>query len=116
MHTSYEVPDEGLVILNVRGDVDIYAAPTFKEALFDCLDLGPRHLIVDMSGSAFIDSTGLGVLIAALKQRRGCQFAVVCGGSDLQRIFSILGLDRVIALCATRSEAICAFASEPSGA
>jgi len=116
MNTTYELPEEGLIVLNVHGDVDIYAAPTFKEALFHCLDLGPRRLIVDMSGSDFIDSTGLGVLVAALKHGRGCAFAVVCGDGDLGRIFGILGLDRVMTLYATRSEAIRAFASESSGA
>ena len=113
MDTICRQDAEGLAIVEVRGDVDIFAASAFKEALFQCLDLAPRQLVVDLSGCGFIDSTGLGVLVAALKRARGCRLSLVCG-DDLGRILAILGLDRVMELRATRSEAVRASAAPPS--
>jgi anti-sigma B factor antagonist len=114
MLINYEVPQPGLVVLTVRGEVDIYSAPAFKEALYACLELHPRRILVDMGGSTFIDSTGLGVLLSARKHARDCRLAVVCGSGDLERVFTILGLERVLDLYATRADAADALALESS--
>jgi len=113
METTCHLDGECLAVVDVRGDLDIFAAPAFKEALFQCLDLAPRRLIVDLSGCGFIDSTGLGVLVAALKRARGCRLNVVCG-DELGRIFAILGLDKVMELRATRADAVRVSAALPS--
>ena len=54
----------GHLVLAVRGDVDIATAPVLRERLTQVL-ANPRSVIVDLDGVGFMDSTGLGVLVAA---------------------------------------------------
>ena len=58
MNTSFELQEDGVIVMNVAGEVDVFAAAEFKDGLFRCLDQGARRLIIDMTGSCFIDSTG----------------------------------------------------------
>lgn len=106
MDTSLESGEDGLVIINVAGEVDVFSAAEFKDELFRCLDMEPRRIIIDMSSSTFIDSTGLGVLVAGAKRTRGRHMAIVCDPATLGRIFSIIGFDKVFTICADRGAAL----------
>jgi len=106
MYTSIEPLVDGVLVVSVRGEVDVFSAPLLKEELFACLDRAPRRLIVDVTGSDLVDSTGLGVLIAAAKRARACAFAVVCDDGPIRHILTIVGLDRVSGLYHTRSDAL----------
>ena len=74
------------------------------------IDAGAHDLLVDLSEVDFIDSTGLGVLIGATKrlQPRGGALAVVCPQEKICRVFQITGLDLVLAMHASRDEALSA--------
>ena len=106
MHTNIESLAGGVVVVSVCGDVDVFSAPVLKEQLYACLDCDVRHVIIDMTGSDFVDSTGLGVLVAGAKRARGCVLAVVCDDGPIRHIFTIVGLDRVFNLYRTRSDAL----------
>ena len=95
-----------MVVISVCGDVDAFAAPALKEQLFACIDSGADRVVVDMTASAFIDSTGLGVLVAGLKRARGRELSIVSDDDGLRRIIRIVGLDRVLSLYRTRAEAL----------
>ena len=112
MDTTCESAAEGVMVLSVQGDVDAFSAPELKEQLFACLDCGDYRIIVDMTGSDFIDSTGLGVLVAGVKYARGREIAVVCDAGSLRHIFGIVGLDRVFTLYHTRQDAVHAVAGQ----
>ena len=114
MDTSCESAAEGVIVLSVRGDVDAFSAPELKEQLFACLDCGDYRLIIDMTGSDFIDSTGLGVLVAGVKHARGREIAIVSDAGSLRHIFGIVGLDKVFALYHTRQEAVRAAEGQPA--
>jgi len=60
----------GVYVISVSGEVDLYAAPDLLAALRELADADGEHLVVDVTGTSFIDSTGLGVLIAATKMLR----------------------------------------------
>ena len=64
------------------------------------VEAGARSVVVDLSRVEFLDSTGLGVLVGALKRLRaaGGNLALVCGHERLLKIFRITALDRVFAL------------------
>jgi len=84
-------------VLEVGGEVDVYTAPRLRERLVELIDNGVRQVIVDLGGVDFLDSTGLGVLVGALKRLRavGGTFALVCGKEPLLKIFRITALDQV---------------------
>jgi anti-sigma B factor antagonist len=86
----------GRTILRVSGELDLYTAPRLREAVVGATDDGATDVVVDLDDVSFIDSSGLGVLVACLKRvrERGGSFAVVAGeSSPLHRLLALTGLD-----------------------
>jgi anti-sigma B factor antagonist len=104
-------------VLEVGGEVDVYTAPRLRERLIEAIDGGARKVIVDLSNVDFLDSTGLGVLVGALKRLRaaGGTFAVVCGKEPLLKIFRITALDQVFPLYPSVDAATSADHAGPTG-
>ena len=61
---------DGRAVLSVAGEVDLQSAPELRERLIALYHEGERVVVLDMSDVAFLDSTGLGVIVAALKRFR----------------------------------------------
>jgi anti-sigma B factor antagonist len=87
----------GHSVLEVGGEVDVYTAPVLRERLAQLIDGGARSVVVDLSRVDFLDSTGLGVLVGALKRLRaaGGGLSLVCTKEPLLKIFRITALDQV---------------------
>jgi anti-sigma B factor antagonist len=87
-------------VLQITGEVDVYTAPLLREQVIQLVDSGVRHVIADMRGVDFLDSTGLGALVGSLKRLRthNGSFKVVASGGRTLRIFQITGLTRAFAL------------------
>lgn len=87
-------------VLQVGGEVDVYTAPGLREQLIKLVGQGSIHVVVDLSRVEFLDSTGLGVLVGALKRLRavGGTLGLVCAHERLLKVFRITALDRVFAL------------------
>lgn len=90
-------PAGGHAVLRVTGEVDVYTAPTLRKGVLDLVAKGSVHIIVDMTGVAFLDSTGLGVLVGGLKGVRAHDgsLTLVVSAERLLRVFRITGLDQV---------------------
>lgn len=99
---------DGLGLVELTGEVDLYTAPRFKEDVVALIDEGVTELIVDLSGVTFIDSTALGVLISGVKRLHDSdgRLLVVAGSKPVVRILSITGLDRVLSVFDTREAAV----------
>jgi anti-sigma B factor antagonist len=97
-------------VLEVGGEVDVYTAPRLREKLVELVEQGARHVVVDLSRVEFLDSTGLGVLVGALKRLRAVNgtFGLVCAHERLLKIFRITALDRVFQLFDTVEAAVAA--------
>ena len=95
-------------IVAVTGEVDVYTAPKLREALVALVDAGSYHLVVDVEGVEFLDSTGLGVLVGGLKRVRthDGSLQIVCTNERLLKIFRITGLIDVFAIHGTVSDAV----------
>jgi anti-sigma B factor antagonist len=87
-------------LVAVGGEIDVYTAPKLRERLVAVIDSGGHDLIVDLEGVDFLDSTGLGVLVGALKRVREHQgsLRLVCTGERLLKIFRITGLAKVFTI------------------
>src|SRR5213592_4592547 len=90
----------GYRVLEVGGEIDVYTAPQLREHLIALVEGGDRQVVVDLGRVEFLDSTGLGVLVGALKRLRGVdgELSLVCNQERLLKIFRITGLDRVFTL------------------
>ena len=90
----------GHAILSVRGEVDVYTAPKFRERLIELVSEGKHRIVVDLEGVEFLDSTGLGVLVGVLKRLRSHDgdLVLVCTQSRILKVFEITGLTKVFAI------------------
>ncbi len=90
----------GRRVLEVAGEIDVYTAPQLRQRLISLVEAGDRRVVVDLGRVDFLDSTGLGVLVGALKRLRGVngELTLVCAQERLLKIFRITGLDRVFTL------------------
>ncbi len=97
-------------LIALTGEVDLYTAPEFKQELLDAIAKGAKHVVVDLSGTTFIDSTTLGVLVGGVKRLRtnDGQLSLICSDRNITKIFEITGLDRVFTIHSTREEAVSA--------
>lgn len=85
------------IVVTVTGEVDVYTAPKLKDELVGLIEEGKNQIVVDLEGVEFMDSSGLGVLVGALrrlKEREGT-LALVCTKGPVLRILSITGLNKV---------------------
>jgi anti-sigma B factor antagonist len=103
-----EKVDESTYVIALAGEVDLYTAPEFKEQLLEVIAEGGKDVVVDFSGTTFIDSTTLGVLVGGVKRLRAQdgRLSLVCSDRNIRKIFEITGLDRVFTIYPTRDEAL----------
>ncbi|MFI6582418.1 STAS domain-containing protein [Embleya sp. NPDC050493] len=98
VHTTMEADLGGTV--SVRGDMDMTAAPVFRQAVDRLVDEGARSLRIDLSGVPFIDSSGLGSLVYGYRRLRDRDGDVVVCGVRPQpaRVLRITHLDRILSV------------------
>ena len=86
--------------IRVGGELDMYAAPTLRDALAGALDAGAPRVLVDLVEVTFVDSTTIGVLAAASRELReaGRRMCLRSTNRNVLRTFEIAGLDRQIAI------------------
>lgn len=91
----------------LEGEIDVYTAPRLKEELVSVVESGCPNVIVDMEKVGFIDSSGLGVLVSALRRARERDGVVriVCTRENILKIFRITGLDKVFPIFDSLAEA-----------
>jgi anti-sigma B factor antagonist len=94
------------VVISVSGQIDLYTAPDFKMATTRAIDDGVNHLVIDLTETTFMDSTGFAVLLSARKRldRLGGSIAIVSPDAGIKRLFDIAGLSTVFAIYDTRSD------------
>src|SRR5271166_6831685 len=101
---------DGIEVVDVEGEIDIYTAPRLRELLIDLASKGNYHLVVNLEKVGFLDSTGLGVLVGGLKRVRphDGSLDLVCTRERILKIFRITGLTKVFGIHQTADQAIAA--------
>ncbi|MGW7300937.1 STAS domain-containing protein [Streptomyces sp. NPDC054829] len=101
---TYEHVSDDVTVVSVANEyrdleISVYTAPALRTVLVDLVNQGRYFLVVDLAGIAFIDSTGLGVLVGALKRVRvhGGEVAVAVPTVRIGKVFRITGLASVFA-------------------
>ena len=97
-----------LAILELSGRLTINDQPgLLKEAVADAVARGARHVLLDLSGVHYIDSTRLGELIAAhiTVTRQGGKLKLVGTPDRVGELLRMAGLDSVFERFATADEA-----------
>ena len=101
---------DGIEVIDVRGEIDMYTAPRLRDLLIGLVSKGRYQLVVNLDKVGFLDSTGLGVLVGGLKRVRAHDGSLdlVCTRERILKIFRITGLTEVFGIYATVDQAIAA--------
>jgi anti-sigma B factor antagonist len=101
---------DGIEVIDVQGEIDMYTAPRLRELLIDLVSKGSYQLVVNLDKVGFLDSTGLGVLVGGLRRVRvhDGSLDLVCTREQILRIFRVTGLTEVFGIYETVDQAIAA--------
>ena len=101
----------GVTVVAPTGRLDVAGAPALKDAFSDLSENGSPKVVIDMEGVSFVDSTGLGSVIAALKQIRGRQgeLRLAAPNQQVRVVLELTTLDQVFPYYATLEEALTGF-------
>lgn len=107
----------GAVLLTVSGEVDLHTAPGLRAALDEAVALagqGSGVVVADLSQVGFLDSTGLGELVAAHQAlaASGGRLHLVVAHERVGRLLRITGLADVLTVHADRAAALAAVAAQ----
>lgn len=98
-------------IVTLRGEIDAYTAPALRLELRQLIDDGEAsRLVIDLAAVTFLDSSGLGALVGALRRlrERGGALHIVVPQGAASRIFVLTGLDQALNLFEGREDALSA--------
>jgi anti-anti-sigma factor len=97
-----------VTIARLAGELDIATTPALRERLLGVFSPGVRLLIIDLSGVAFGDVSGLAVLVATQRRARrlGITVRLAAPRPQVARLLRITGLDQCFTICATLDEAL----------
>jgi len=78
-------------VIAVHGEIDVYTSPRVKETINELIEKENYNLIINLEEVRYIDSTGLGVLIGALKRVREHNGSInlICTNPQIKK-YSIL--------------------------
>jgi anti-sigma B factor antagonist len=95
-------------VVAVAGEIDLFTAPEFKQHVGAPIEEGVGTVVVDLSETTFIDSSSLGVLIAAHRRlaAQGGSLTVVCTHDAIVKTFRITGLDGVFRIVDSLDDAL----------
>lgn len=84
-------------MMNIVGELDIYTSPKFKEVLLEALEEKMGNIIINGESLSYIDSTGLGVLISALKKVKENNKTITIKSikPNIKKLFDLTSLDKV---------------------
>lgn len=97
-----------IVIVHVAGDrLDAAASGAFKKAVTDGVRPEAVKVLLDLGAVEFVDSTGLGAIVAIMKRLPSDGALVIIGARQpVRRLLQITGLDRLFRQFSTVEEAL----------
>jgi len=81
----------------LSGEVDIYTSQELKENLYRVVESNKKDVIIDCKELNYIDSTGLGIFVGALKKAKQYEkkIKIINLKDNIKKLFIITGLDKI---------------------
>ncbi|SMR82292.1 anti-sigma B factor antagonist [Aliiroseovarius halocynthiae] len=99
MQLNYQDGPAARVITIDNSRIDAAIAIKFKDQMRDITSDGPQRVVVDMTAVDFIDSSGLGAIVAAMKQvPDGRSFELAGLSKTVSKVFSLTRMDTVFTI------------------
>lgn len=93
---SYTITEEaGLDIVHLVGDLNMFSAPDLRTSLVKKLENGTRRYIFDLTQLAFVDSSGIGILVSFVSMTKKAEGGkvILCGlNPQIRNIFEVTRL------------------------
>ena len=88
---------DGCGVVTVAGEVDVHTSSRLRDVLFDPALCSDPRIVVDLRGVTFIDSTGIGTLVAARRWAgsRASALVLACTAGPVLRVLELVSLNRV---------------------
>ena len=98
-------------VLELKGRLDASSAKNLKDKVQSLVDQQRVRLVMDMGGIDFIDSSGLGVLVSALRStnKKGGDIKVAAIADQIRAIFELTRLHRIFEVFDTAEDAVSSF-------
>jgi anti-sigma B factor antagonist len=100
--------DCGTPVVSVMGEVDLATAPALEQTLLGVAEDRTGEVIVDLTGCSFLDSRGLGALVAtrARLERSNRPLALVLSNPSVLKIFRLTHFDELFEIYPSMSAAV----------
>lgn len=88
-----DAPQGAVPVVRVAGELDFLTAPRLRSALLEVFGSGPGDVVVDLTGTTFMDSIGMSVLIQAAQRLRAEQATLELRPSDeVRKVLEVAGV------------------------
>lgn len=98
--TQFRMEDvrAGVAVVHVVGRLNMVAAPQLRDVVAEAVAGGRTQLVVDLADVEFMDSSGLGALIGALKTTRqaGGDLRIAAAGEQVTMVLQLSNVDRIL--------------------
>jgi anti-sigma B factor antagonist len=111
MGLTDEKGPNGVTVVRVEGQLVVGNRGELKEYIHKLLDRGDRRFVLDFSGTGYIDSSGLGALVALARKVReeGGDLRLSALNEDLRSLFELTKLDTLFTIAETPDQALATF-------
>lgn len=101
-------PAEGVILVVLAGEMDILSVGELKRRSSELDARMPAHVVFDLSGLEFIDSSGINTLVQAVKsvEALGGTGVLAAPSPEARRVFEIIGLSQVVSVMQTLDVAL----------
>ena len=96
-----------LLAVRLSGDIDHHNAQEIRENIDrELMRRGVRNLMMDVSGTGFMDSSGIGLIMGRYKKVSSLGGRVViCGmNKSIRRMLNMCGMERIVVMADTAEE------------
>jgi anti-sigma B factor antagonist len=99
---------DGVAVLKPYGRLTMVTAPELRQLVTQTIASRQARIVVDLSATEFMDSSGLGALISGLKTARqaGGDLRIACLGPQVSTVLQLTNLDRVLRPYESVAEAV----------
>ena len=99
--------DPDVTVVTASGRLNMVAAPLLRDTVRRSIEEGGARIVVDLAAVDFLDSSGLGALVACLKTARqaGGDLRIAAPSAQVMMVLQLSNLDRVLARSDTAGDA-----------